>query len=168
MNDFQNALTFITKQVYQPNGLTVSNTLEEKQNAKYGAGTFLLSSKSVRFRVAHKTPTKLGQFVAFWEKDEHNQNQPFSAEASPDLLVITTFKNETGFGQFVFPKALLLKQHILRSETTKGKMAMRVYPVWDKPTSKQALKTQAWQMPYFIDLSGVVERNELRNSYQFS
>ncbi len=68
MNDFQTALTFVTKQVYQPNGLTVSNILEEKQNAKYGAGTFLLSSKSVRFRVAHKTPTKLGQFVAFWKK----------------------------------------------------------------------------------------------------
>lgn len=127
---------------------------------------FLLSSKSVRFRVAHKTPTKLGQFVAFWEKDEHNQNQPFSAEASPDLLVITTFKNKTEFGQFVFPKALLLKQHILRSDTTKGKMAMRVYPVWDKPTSKQALKTQAWQLPYFIYLSGLEEDEKLSGFYR--
>lgn len=34
MNDFQTALTFVTKQVYQPNGLTVSNILEEKQKCK--------------------------------------------------------------------------------------------------------------------------------------
>lgn len=30
---------------------------------------------------------------------------------------------------------------------------MRVYQSWDKPTSKQAIKTQSWQLPYFIDMS---------------
>nr|WP_315117414.1 MepB family protein [uncultured Clostridium sp.] len=32
-------------------------------------------------------------------------------------------------------------------------MAMRVYPIWDTPSSNQAIKTQKWQLPYFIDLS---------------
>ncbi|WP_249222424.1 MepB family protein [Planococcus alpniumensis] len=26
-------------------------------------------------------------------------------------------------------------------------MAIRVYPSWDIPTSKQAVKTQEWQLP---------------------
>ena len=30
---------------------------------------------------------------------------------------------------------------------------MRVYPSWDNPDSKQALKTQKWQLPYFVDMS---------------
>lgn len=138
--------------IYKPNHLTVKAVQEEKQNAKYGAGTFQLSSKTVRFRVANVTPTKVGQFVAFWEKDEDNKNQPYSYDEAPDLLVITTFKNEHEFGQFIFPKEILLKQNILRSASTKGKMAIRVYPSWDSPSSKQAMKTQNWQLPYFVDM----------------
>lgn len=32
-------------------------------------------------------------------------------------------------------------------------MAIRVYPGWDSPSSEQAMKTQKWQLPYFVDLS---------------
>lgn len=153
MNDFYTALNYINKMIYEPNDLTVKSVQEEKQNSKYGAGTFRLSSRTVRFRVANITPTKVGQFVAFWEKDENNINQPYSYEKAPDLLVITTFKNDSEFGQFIFPKEVLLKQNILRSSSTKGKMAIRTYPSWDKPTSKQAIETQKWQLLYFVDMS---------------
>ena len=152
MNDFYTALNYVNKIIYEPNDLTVKSVQEEKQNSKYGAGTFQLSSKTVRFRVANITPTKVGQFVAFWEKDINNKNQPHSYEEAPDLLVITTFKNENEFGQFIFPKEVLLKKDILRSTSTKGKMAMRVYPIWDNPGSKQAMKTQKWLLPYFVDM----------------
>ena len=74
------------------------------------------------------------------------------------MLVITTFKNDHEFGQFIFPKEIIFKQNILRSSSTKGKMAIRVYPSWDSPTSKQAMKTQKWQLPYFIDMTS---RNKL-------
>lgn len=152
MNKFFTALTYVNKMIYESNHLTVKSVQEEKQNSKYGAGTFQLSSKTVRFRVANITPTKVGQFVALWEKDENNKNQPYLYEESPDLLVITTFKNENEFGQFIFPKEILLKQNILSSTSTKGKMAIRVYPSWDSPSSKQAMKTQKWQLPYFVDI----------------
>ncbi len=152
MDDFYTALNYVNKMIYEANDLTVESVQEEKQNSKYGAGTFKLSSKTVRFRVANITPTKVGQFVAFWEKDENNKNQPYLYEEAPDLLVITTFKNENEFGQFIFPKEVLLKQNILRSTSTKGKMAIRVYPTWDSPSSKQAMKTQEWQLPYFVDM----------------
>ena len=153
MNDFYTVLNHVNKMIYKPNDLTVKWVQEEKQNSKYGAGTFRLSSKTVRFRVANITPTKVGQFVAFWEKDENNKNQPFTYEEAPDLLVITTFKNDSEFGQFIFPKEILFKQNILKSGSTKGKMAIRVYSSWDNPTSKQAMKTQKWQLPYFVDMS---------------
>ena len=153
MNNFYTALAYVSKIIYGPNHLTVKSIQEEKQNSKYGAGTFELSSRTVRFRVANSTPAKVGQFVAFWEKDENNKNQAYSYAKAPDLLVITTFKNENEFGQFIFPKEILFKQNILRSSSTTGKMAIRIYPSWDSPTSKQAMKTQEWQLPYFVDMS---------------
>lgn len=153
MNHFQEALQHMNQTIYEPKQLTVESIQEEKQNAEYGAGMFRLSSKLIRFRVAKITPTKIGQFVAFWEKGSNNKNRPFLSTESPELLVVTTFKNNNEFGQFVFPKEILVEKNILRSPSTTGKMAIRVYPSWDKPTSKQALKTQKWQLPYFVDMS---------------
>ncbi|MBD7984244.1 MepB family protein [Sporosarcina sp. Sa2YVA2] len=160
MKDFYEALTYVSKMIYEPNDLLVSSVQEEKQNSKYAAGTFKISSRTVRFRVANITPTKTGQFVAFWEKDENNINQPYSYEEAPELLIITTFKNVSEFGQFIFPKEILLKKNILSSNSTKGKMALRVYPSWDSPPSKQAIKTQEWQLPYFVDMSNLNELAE--------
>lgn len=156
MNRFSKALTYVDEIFYQPNGLTIKAIREETQNADYGAGVFQLNSKSVRFRVAKVTPTKLGQFVSFWEKDLNNKNQPFSYKNATDLLVINTFSNDNQFfGQFVFPKKILVEQNILRTATANGKMAIRVYPSWDTPTSKQAIATQKWQSPYFVGLNNI-------------
>lgn len=126
---------------------------EENQNSDYGAGTFHLNSKSVRFRVAKITPNKVGQFVAFWEKDENNKNQSFTYEKAPDLLVINTSMSNNQFGQFIFPKEILANQNIFKTSTTRGKMAIRIYPSWDNPTSKQAISTKKWQSTYFVDMS---------------
>lgn len=156
MNKFNKALTYVNKLLYEPNHLTIKNIREETQNADYGAGIFQLNSKSIRFRVAKITPTKIGQFVSFWEKDEANKNQAFSYENATDLLVINTFHHNGDFGQFVFPKEVLLKQNILKTADTKGKMAIRVYPSWDTPTSKQAIATQKWQLPYFINVNDTI------------
>ena len=154
MNKFYKALEYVNENFYAPNHLTIKDTQEENQNSDYGAGIFQLNTKSVRFRVAKITPTKIGQFVAFWEKDLDNKNQAFSYGNAPDLLVINTFTNDDRYyGQFVFPKEVLVKQNILKTDTVKGKMAIRVYPSWDTPTSKQAIATQKWQLPYFVVLN---------------
>ncbi|MDG5471272.1 MepB family protein [Jeotgalibacillus sp. ET6] len=153
MNEFYKALTYVNKNYYEPNHFIIKASQEEAQNSDYGAGIFQLNSKSVRFRVAKITPNKIGQFVAFWEKDRNQKNQAFSYEEATDLMVINTFTKENHLGQFVFPKQVLLKQNILKTATAKGKMAIRVYPGWEKPTSKQAIKTQKWQLEYFVDLS---------------
>lgn len=155
MNKFNKTLAYVNELLYEPNNLTIKNIQEETQNSDYGAGIFQLNSKSIRFRVAKITPTKIGQFVSFWEKDEANKNQAFTYDNAADLLVINTFNDNGDFGQFVFPKEILLQQNILRTSSTKGKMAIRVYPRWDTPTSKQAIATQKWQLPYFFHISDV-------------
>ncbi|WP_128896854.1 MepB family protein [Longirhabdus pacifica] len=155
MDIFYTTLIQVNNMIYEPNGLTLTSIREERQNVNYGAGTFKLNVRSVRFRVARKTPHKVGQFVSFWEKDEHDKNQPYCYEDAPDLLVIHTFFAPDKFGQFIFPKEILFKQNIFRTSNTKGKMAMRVYPSWDTPTSKQGIITQKWQLPYFVDLRNV-------------
>ncbi|MCY8544465.1 MepB family protein [Bacillus vallismortis] len=153
MNEFYKALTYVNKLFYEPNHFTINAIREEAQNSDYGAGIFQLHSKSIRFRVANITPNKIGQFVAFWEKDGNDKNQAFPYEKATDLLVINTFTNHNKFGQFVFPKEVLVKQNILKTATTKGKMGIRVYPRWETPTSKQAIETQKWQLAYFVEVN---------------
>jgi len=168
MNRFSKTLTYVNEIFYEPNHLTIKAIREETQNSDYGAGVFQLNSKSVRFRVAKVTPTKIGQFVAFWEKDLDNKNQAFSYENATDLLVINTFSNDNqSFGQFVFPKEVLVEKNILKTATAKGKMAIRVYPSWDTPTSKQAIATQKWQLPYFVvmDNKNSLQMQELLRLY---
>ncbi|MGM5474387.1 MepB family protein [Bacillus pumilus] len=65
MNEFYNALMYVNKMFYEPNRMSLKAVREEVQNSEYGAGVFQLNSKSIRFRVAKITPTKIGQFVAF-------------------------------------------------------------------------------------------------------
>jgi hypothetical protein len=85
VKNFYNALSYVDKLLYAPNNLTITAIQEEAQNCEYSAGIFQLNSKSIRFRVAKITPTKIGQFVAFWEKDQDNKNQAFSYEKATDL-----------------------------------------------------------------------------------
>ncbi|WP_053032503.1 MepB family protein [Staphylococcus haemolyticus] len=55
-------------------------------------------------------------------------------------------------GQFIFPKDILIKKGILKSDDSKGKMALRVYPPWETELNKTAAKTQAWQCAYFNEI----------------
>ncbi|GGD96256.1 MepB family protein [Paenibacillus nasutitermitis] len=168
MNSFCKALAYVNERVYEPNHLSIQAIQEETQNADYGAGVFLLNSRSVRFRVAKITPAKTGQFVAFWEKGPDNKNQAFSYENAADLWVIHTFAADShAFGQFVFPKEVLMQHNILKTGSVKGKMAIRVYPAWDTPTSKQAIATQKWQLPYFaaVDHNNSRQIQELLHLY---
>ncbi|MHA2959386.1 MepB family protein [Priestia megaterium] len=162
MNEFYQALTYVNENFYKPNHFVVKAIRKEAQNSDYGAGIFQLNSTSVRFRVAKTTPNKVGQFVSFWEKDAAHKNQAFSYEKATDLLVINTFTSKNKFGQFIFSKEVLLKQKILKTDTSKGKMAIRVYPIWDKPTSKQAIETQKWQLEYFVEPNNLSHQKFLK------
>ncbi|WP_072032543.1 MULTISPECIES: MepB family protein [Xenorhabdus] len=51
-----------------------------------------------------------------------------------------------------FYSDILTRQGIFFTGNKEGKRAIRVYPSWVYPFSKQAIKTQKWQSSYFINL----------------
>lgn len=128
-----------------------SNIEIEKESSAYCACRFEINKLKVLFRSAKITPTKLGQFVTLWKrKNEKSRIEPFEISDNIDLFVINV-KTKTDFGQFVFPKSVLVQQGII-TDIKEGKRGIRVYPVWDLTKSKQAKKTQKWQMDYFLKI----------------
>jgi hypothetical protein len=122
----------------------------QKESSEYEACSFKLNDKLIQYRKAKITPTKTGQFVTIWKRNTDGITEPFSYLDTLDFIVITVIK-ETNRGQFIFPKALLLMHSIIKNETKDGKRGIRVYAPWDKVTSKQAEKTKAWQIGYFVN-----------------
>lgn len=130
----------------------IEHSLEEPQNSEYEGFIFRTRHYSFRNRLAKKTPTKKGYFVVFWERDNQKRNQAFSFKESPDFLIVNVIDNVYK-GLFLFPKSVLLEQGVLRTPKSKGRMAIRVYPLWEQNLNKTAEQTQKWQLEYFIDLS---------------
>lgn len=152
--------------VYNLCKFTCSKPLIESQNAAYGAYVYNLNDLSIRFRVAKVTPTKIGQFVTLWKRIGDGPIQPYDVSDTVDFFVICVRKGNR-LGQFVFPKAVLNEQDIISNKGKGGKRAIRVYPPWDKPTSKQAKKTQEWQLKYFLDIpqNTVIDRVRAKTLY---
>ncbi|MEU3350039.1 MepB family protein [Streptomyces sp. NPDC037389] len=137
--------------VYDPSGFVCSPPVPEPESAEYAACAFTLDGRSVRFRVAKTTPTKVGQFVTVWQRSEEGPIRPFDANDGVDLFVISS-RDDDGFGQFVFPREVLCERGIVSRGGSGGKRGFRVYPPWVTTTSRQAGSTQAWQVKCFFDL----------------
>ena len=129
----------------------ISNIEIEKESSEYCAYRFKINNLNVLFRSAKITPTKKGQFVTLWKrKNDKSIIEPFEISDNIDLFVINV-KTETNFGQFVFPKSVLVEKGIVTNKK-EGKRAIRIYPVWDLTESTQAKKTQKWQLNYFLEI----------------
>lgn len=159
-------LLVIQDHVFKPNHFSYSQAQLEPESAEYSAAKFEVNGFKVRFRVAKITPTKIGQFVTLWKRKDKGAIQPFDKSDPIDLFIIAT-RFDNHFGQFVFPKAALIEHDIVSIEGKGGKRAMRVYPPWDKTTSKQAQKTQKWQLEYFLEIpfDGQIDRERAKKLY---
>ncbi|APA00390.1 MepB family protein [Flavobacterium commune] len=135
--------------VFNKLGLEIKSISLEKESADYNPCQLLLNEKKALFRTAKITPTKTGQFVTLWKRIPKGPIAPFAIEDNFDLVIINT-ETENHFGQFVFPKSILIEKGIFSTALKEGKRAIRVYPPWDKTTSKQAQQTQQWQLKYFM------------------
>ncbi|MBA3723092.1 MAG: MepB family protein [Parachlamydiaceae bacterium] len=142
--------------IYEPCGLVCSNNNKEEESEEYGASTFNLSFDSnlsrIKFRIGKITPTKIGQFVTFWKRNIDGIIIPHDFKDPFDFFVVNARKGDH-FGQFVFPKEILLEEGIISNEGQGGKLGTRIYPPWDATESKQAKKTQAWQLMHFLEFS---------------
>ena len=130
----------------------ITNCIEEKESSEYDAFRFEINGIKILYRLAKITPTKIGQFVTFWKRLNTGIIAPLDSNDDIDLFVINV-KSENNFGQFVFSKKILIEKGILTHGSKNGKLAARVYPKWDKTENKQAIKTQQWQLNYFIKIS---------------
>ena len=158
------SLKLIEKLVSNSEKHHMINLQEENQNKEYEGLTFNIAQHTFRSRLAKKTPKKKGYFVVFWEKDKDNKNQPYAFDEMSEKLIVSIIDGQL-IGQFVFPKLLLLEKGILKSENDKGKMAMRVYPSWERELNPSARKTQKWQAAYFIDLSNGIDNQQAAALY---
>jgi hypothetical protein len=150
-NTVHNDLLAAKELIYNPCDYECSFPIKEAESSEYGAYTFEVNTLSVKFRTAKITPTKIGQFVTLWKRMGKGPIQPFGFTDPIDLFIISTRK-ENRFGQFVFPKSVLCEQGIISTNNKEGKRAIRVYPSWDITTSKQAQKTQKWQLDFFLEI----------------
>lgn len=137
--------------VFQPLGLRLSNMEEDTESKDYSGCGFILSDLKIKFRTSKITPTKIGQFVTIWKRNEKGETAPFDSDDAFDFYLISAF-NEIHKGIFIFPKEILVEKQILSHGEKIGKRGIRVYPTWDLTESKQAKVTQKWQTAYFIDL----------------
>lgn len=149
--DFSTIFSILREQVFEVCKFKVSEPQKEDESSEYHAHTFKINNKSVHYRHAKITPTKVGQFVTFWKRPPNKIIQPYDSSDDIDLLIVTV-KEKNRFGQFVFPKSALIKQGVISVNEKGGKRAIRVYPPWDKTESKQASKTQSWQLNFFAEI----------------
>lgn len=142
----------ISQLLFKPLGIETTNVVAQKVNENYSAHTFMINEYKVVFRAAKITPTKTGQFVALWNRNEAGISKPYSWSDNNDFYIIAARKY-SNFGVFIFPKDILLQNRVLTDNLKEGKRGFRVYPIWDETTNKQAIRTQLWQTNYFFDLS---------------
>jgi hypothetical protein len=138
--------------VYDPAGLVCSRPAAEAESAEYGAYAFTVDGRSVRFRVAKTTSTKVGGFVTVWQRSEAGPIRPFDAADGVDLFVIST-RDGGRLGQFVFSAEVLRERDIVSTDGVGGKRGFRVYPPWVVTTGRQARSTQVWQVERFLPLT---------------
>lgn len=138
--------------VYDKCNFEFSNLVIDSESEEYQACSFKLNSFQIIHRLSKITPTKIGQFVTIWKRNDKGITAPFDVSDNFDFIVITS-KSDEKLGQFVFPKAVLLEKGIISNNNNSGKRGIRVYPPWDIPTSKQAEKTQSWQTKYFYSIN---------------
>jgi hypothetical protein len=152
IDSFQEDLKVAKVLVYDKCGFDFTELKLNSESKEYGACSFKLNGKTIQHRCSKITPTKNGQFVTIWKRNQEGITEPFDISDDIDFIIITS-KNKDKFGQFVFPKSVLAVKGIISKNGKNGKRGIRVYPPWDIVTNKQAEKTQNWQYKYFVAIS---------------
>ncbi len=160
----ESELLLLEEKIYNNCDFQISNVIFHIESKEYFACSFHLNESRIIFRKAKITPKKVGQFVTFWKRSNSGPIEPFHENDDFDFFVINC-SSEDNFGQFIFPKTVLIEKGIVSSNNKEGKRAFRVYPIWEKPTSKQAEKTQNWQKDYFISLTNNIDFDIVKKKY---
>ncbi|MGZ7458962.1 MepB family protein [Pseudomonas sp. Ma2-10] len=141
------------ERIYKPAGMTLTDEVRrEEESAEYGACRFGLDGQTIVYRVAKTTPTKIGQFVTLWKRPTPAGEIAPLDTGDGVAFVVVSVADETHWGQFVFDQKILAAKGVMSIDGDGGKRAIRVYPPWVRPVAKQAIRTQQWQLKYFLAL----------------
>lgn len=138
--------------IFDKADLQITSLQKESESEEYSAFRFQINSKDICYREAKITPTKTGQFVTIWKRNQTGIIEPFDYSDNIDFVIVSVRKDQN-WGHFIFPKKILLEKGVFSTQNKEGIRATRVYPPWDETTSKQAQKTQKWQLDYFFNFS---------------
>ncbi|MDO6739341.1 MepB family protein [Wenyingzhuangia sp. 2_MG-2023] len=158
-------LNQIKREVYEKSGLKITDFQTEKESKEYAACRFELNGRKIISRNSKITPKKVGQFVTFWKRNGNGPIEPFDENDLIDFYTVNV-RSENKFGQFVFPKSVLIKKGIISTEKKEGKRAFRVYPNWDIAKNKQAEQTQKWQLNYFYLINNATDFKKVAELYK--
>ena len=150
-NNTFSEIELINNYIFQVCGIMLENVETELESQEYFAHNFELNKQKAKFRMAKITPTKTGQFVAIWKRNENGITEPHNVDDEFDFFIIAT-RQEEKFGVFIFNKTVLSENKILTTKKSHGKRGIRVYPTWSITENKQAKKTQNWQTKYFVEI----------------
>jgi hypothetical protein len=168
MTDLPQELITAIGQVYKPAGMTLTQEAQrEPESAEYEACRLGLDDHEVVFRVAKTTPTKIGQFVTLWKRPTPvSEIAPFDTGDGITFVVVNV-ADDTHRGQFVFDQKILAAKGVMSIDGVGGKRAIRVYPPWARPVAKQAIRTQQWQLKYFLALeqNGSADADQVRRLF---
>src|SRR5690606_24015237 len=148
--DMPRVLKNIQKFILENFNLNLRNLEQEAESSAYCACRFTLNDRVVIFRKAKITPAKNGQFVTCWKRNGEGITQPFESSDDFEFLMIAVESGNRS-GVFIFPKKVHEAQKIIMNEVSGGKRGIRVYPSWDTTASRQADKTQKWQLEHFFE-----------------
>jgi hypothetical protein len=150
-NALYSDLRIVKELLYDKCNLRLTSINICSESIEYSACSFYLEGKKIEYRASKITPTKTGQFVTIWKRNKNGVTKPFDIFDDLDFIVITSISGER-IGQFIFPQSILAEKGIITQNNKDGKRGIRVYPIWDKATNKQAEKTQNWQINYFVEI----------------
>lgn len=142
--------------IYPSAGMKVTDVQPDGQDSTedYAPYRLKLNGQNIAFRKGRITETKIGEFVALWKRPNGNpKSKPIPLDKNDVAYVVVSVADQKHQGQFVFDTATLHKQGILAGDGKKGKTAFRLYPPWTKPDVSQAIKTQQWQLQYFLPIA---------------
>lgn len=150
--NFPPTLLLMKTRIFDALGFEIKNWVTAPESRNYDGCNFDMNGFKIVFRSAKITPTKTGQFVTFWKRNEKGETRPFELSDDFDFLVIYV-QSAMHSGQFILSKTALQQHGIISDRIKTGKRGFRVYPPWDQTTNSQAQKTQKWQTDYFFDTS---------------
>lgn len=149
--EFFETFLILRTRVFDKLGLCCSQPLAEAESAEYRAFRFSLDEKSICYRQSKITPTKTGQFVTLWKREGLGPILPLDSRDELDFVFVTAVSSKQ-MGFFVFPKSVLVQRGVISLNGKGGKRAVRVYPPWDKTENSQAMKSQKWQLEFFVEI----------------